>query len=49
MEIAHHDGEGFTVAMLALAETRDGGFAGGVDAEVEASDALDGEDLARGE
>ena len=46
VEIAHHDGERLAVAMLALAETHDGGFIRGVDAQMESADALDGEDLA---
>ena len=49
LEIADHDGERLSVAVLALAEALDGGFVGGIDSEVEAADAFDGEDLAGGE
>ena len=45
-EIAHHDGEGFAVAVFALSQARDGFLAGGIDAEVEAADAFDGHDFA---
>jgi len=46
VEVADHDGERFSVTVLALAEAENGGFIGGVDGEVEAADAFDGEDLA---
>ena len=49
VEVAHHDGEGLAVAVLAFSEALDGGFVGGIDAEMEAADAFDGEDLARGD
>ena len=48
-EVFDHDGERFAIAMLAGAEAEDGGLIGGVDAEVEAANAFDGEDFAGGE
>src|ERR1039458_7008479 len=48
VEIADHDGERFSVTVLALAEAHDGSVVGGVDGEVEAADTFDGEDLAGG-
>ena len=45
-EVADHDGERLSVAVLALAQPHHRGFICGVDREVEAADAFDGEDLA---
>ena len=46
LEIADHHGERLAVAVLALAQAHDGCFVGGVDGEMKAADAFDGEDLA---
>ena len=48
-EVANHDGEGLAGAVLSLAEAVNGSLIGGVDGEVEAADAFDGEDLSVGE
>ena len=45
-EIADHHGKRLAIAVLALAETHDGVFAGRIHAEVETADALDGHDFA---
>jgi len=47
-EIFEHDGERFSVAMLAGTETLDGGLIGGVNTEMESADAFDGEDFSGG-
>ena len=45
-EVGGHEGEGLLRTMLAFAERGDGLFVRGVAGEVEAADALDGDDFA---
>ena len=49
VDVPHHDGEGLGPTVLALAQALDGALVGGVDGEVEAADAFDGDDLTIGE
>ena len=46
-EIAQHDGEGLLRAVFALAQLLYGGFVFCIAGEMEAADALDGDDAAR--
>ena len=46
LDVPHHDGERFAVAVLSLAQSHHGGFIGRIDRQMESADALDGHDFA---
>ena len=49
VEIAHHHGQRLSIAVLALAKTHDRSVVGGIDTEMEATDAFDSKDFSSSE